>query len=257
MTTGNTVSKWDYARNRPSLYALIAANLLPLVGLAFLGSSGESILALYFFEAVVIYLTTALMLARVAAEENRPLVGSYLFRYGLGLVLMAAVWMGMFGSRFQTSSLLSDHGLHLSAIAILIWHAFSYVHDFVGGREYSRLPWKIVEGRMLAVYLVLFTVPLALILFAFWMPPTLVAAVLVLVKTYVAAGAYAAERARAIEHGDELERSVDHPIASCPNCGKPLRTAQAKQCPHCFASWHDAKPPNPAMQPTGQKSARS
>ena len=29
------------------------------------------------------------------------------------------------------------------------------------------------------------------------------------------------------------------PKASCPYCGKPLRTKKAKQCMHCFKSWHD------------------
>jgi predicted Zn-ribbon and HTH transcriptional regulator len=27
--------------------------------------------------------------------------------------------------------------------------------------------------------------------------------------------------------------------APCPYCGKPLRTKKAKQCPHCFNSWHN------------------
>jgi hypothetical protein len=29
------------------------------------------------------------------------------------------------------------------------------------------------------------------------------------------------------------------PKASCPYCGKPLRTIKAKQCMHCFESWHN------------------
>ena len=31
--------------------------------------------------------------------------------------------------------------------------------------------------------------------------------------------------------------------APCPYCGKPLKTALARQCPHCNMDWHDPKHP--------------
>ena len=31
--------------------------------------------------------------------------------------------------------------------------------------------------------------------------------------------------------------------APCPYCGRPLKTALAKQCPHCNMDWHDINHP--------------
>lgn len=32
---------------------------------------------------------------------------------------------------------------------------------------------------------------------------------------------------------------VEVPGPPCPHCGQLLRTDRAKQCPHCFANWHE------------------
>lgn len=37
--------------------------------------------------------------------------------------------------------------------------------------------------------------------------------------------------------------------APCPYCGKPLKTALAKQCPHCNMDWHDPKNPKRLGEP--------
>jgi hypothetical protein len=44
-----------------------------------------------------------------------------------------------------------------------------------------------------------------------------------------------------VAHGGRADAAGT--AAPCPYCGKPLKTALAKQCPHCNMDWHDPKNP--------------
>ena len=43
----------------------------------------------------------------------------------------------------------------------------------------------------------------------------------------------------------------------CPYCGQPLKTARAKQCPHCFMDWHDAANPKSLKEEPNQPVQRN
>ena len=236
----NAGESWQTASWLTSFYQLAGANLFPLVGLGFLGWRGESLILLYFLESIVVYLVTAKMLAVVAALRDLQLVAGYLVRYGLGLIFIAVLWFGIFGEfvgRFD--DVLAERGLLPSAAILVASHIISYYTDFIGRKEYERLRWQTIEARMLAMYFVMFVVPLIMIGLFFLHSPAIVVAVIVIVKTLIALDAFATERTRSGEDGELSPADYVAPTATCPHCGKPLRTNLAKQCYHCGADWHE------------------
>jgi hypothetical protein len=44
-----------------------------------------------------------------------------------------------------------------------------------------------------------------------------------------------------VHHGGKANAARS--TAPCPYCGKPLKTALAKQCPHCNMDWHNPDKP--------------
>ncbi len=244
----STEDSWRAARSLPSFYALAAANLFPIVGLTFLGWRGESLIALYLLEAIVVYLITARMLAVVAAQRELQLVGRFLVRSGLGLLMMGFFSAFMLGQSTLWASkghpadvpgaIFSESGILLSAVAMIASHAISYFKDFIGRKEYDRLPWKAIEARMHAIFFGMFIAMLGAPVLAFFRSPAPFAAVLVIVKTLVALSAFVTERARGGDGSVSLTADYATPTTACPHCGKPLRTNRAKQCFHCGADWH-------------------
>ena len=230
------------ASDRPGAlgYCAVAfANLVPLAGLLFLGWQGETVIVLYFVEAAIIYVLTARMLAVVAGLRGLNLLPGYLLRYGLGLLMMGAIWYALAGIDARVlRGIFAAPGLWIGVAGMLTGHLLSYFMDFIGRKEYENLAWKSIEARMLAVYATLFL----LVLFFGWVlaifgSPRLVAAALVIGKTFVALSQHSRERARgAAGAAPEYAAST----AACPKCGKPLRTNMAKQCYHCGADWHRA-----------------
>ena len=161
-------------RARPSAFVLVAANLIPLVGVLWLGWSAVEILLLYWTESVIVGAVNVLRMASSApantlrgmsGRRDQPgaaaaaeLAGSVVqsSKMKLFLIPFFVAHFGMFcfghlsavvllvGSRGEGGSLLgalppwSDRLFWFAAGAILLSHLFSFFTNYLGRGEYRR-----------------------------------------------------------------------------------------------------------------------
>jgi len=180
---------------RAGLFVLALANLSPLAGLFLFGWSGESVLLLYAFETVVVFLFTARMLAVVDEAQGEDLAMPFLAYYMWGLLLAGAIWAAYFSVNLSGArAALTDPGVWCAAAGLLVSHLFSYLADFIGRREYERLPPARITARMKTMYFYALGAPFFFTDLLF-LPPKLLAAVLVVAKTVQSVLAYGKDRA--------------------------------------------------------------
>lgn len=183
---------------RAGFFVLALANLAPLAGLFLFGWSGESVLLLYMFEAVVVFFFTARMLAVAGEAQAEYLVWPFVARHSWGLLFCGAIWAAYFSQSLPgVRAALADPGVWGAAAGLLASHLFSYLADFIGRREYERLPPKRITAHMNAMYVYALGVPIFFTELLF-LSPKLLAAVLVVVKTVQALHAYGKDRAAAV-----------------------------------------------------------
>ena len=180
---------------RAGLFVLALANLSPLAGLFLLGWRGESVLLLYAFEAVVVFFVTARMLAVVDEARGEYLAMPFMAYYIWGLLLCGAIWAGYFSMSMPgLRDALTDPGVWCAAAGLLVSHLFTYLADFIGRREYEQMPPERITAQMKAMYFYALGVPFFFTELLF-LPPKLLAAVLVVAKTAQSLHAYGKDRA--------------------------------------------------------------
>lgn len=232
---------WRGARTSPSFYALVATNLLPLAGIAFLRWRADAAILFYLVECAVAALVAAKMLAFVAEDRDLPedLSRGFLIVAGLCIIGMGAFWGYIFGwfkyTHVDASSILA---FVLGAAFMAATHVYSYLHNFIGRKEYERMPVKAIQARWWGgAFAGTFVAGLVFPLLMLFFSPTPFVVVLIAVKTLVAISGFIEDRARA-EGSQATSIAYTRPTARCPRCNGLLRTDSAKQCFHCGADWH-------------------
>ncbi len=134
---------------RPSVLALLAANLFPLVGVAALGWDTFLVLALFWLENVVVGVYTGfrlLLVSNATVPARLRIVLFFCVHYGMFTVIHGLFVFLLFGSLMSSESgglsgawqtFLSSEILW-GAVFLLVSHGVSFVYNYVYRGEYRR-----------------------------------------------------------------------------------------------------------------------
>ncbi len=150
MTSPNTSTAADRDLP-PSALVLVAANLVPLVGVLGFHWTVFSVLLLYWCENVVVGAFNILrMLAAspkdIAVDAGKLfLIPFFTFHYGMFAMVHGIFVLTLFGpgGRFSPSpaafiAAVSAAGVWYGVLAIVLSHGFSFLHNYIAGGEFRR-----------------------------------------------------------------------------------------------------------------------
>lgn len=185
------------SEGRRSLYLLVAANLVPLAGAFLLDWTVADIMLLFWFESAIIGFFNILKMFRIA---------------GVTAMFYSLFFIGHFGAFMSVHllfifTLFSDKGsvslievaaifreLWAGVLALFLSHAFSYMDNFIGHREYERLT---LRDQMHKPYARIITMHITIIVGGFLVlaldMPMLALVLLIMLKVLADGGAHIKE----------------------------------------------------------------
>jgi len=137
----------------PSALVLIAANLVPLAGVVWLGWSIEEVMLLFWLESAVIGLFNLVKLWVIASWQALPVGVFFVVHYGgfmTGHLVFLVAFLGE-GDDIGFPDAAYVLGLFVvfwpAVVAMLVSHGFSFLSNFLGQQEYlhKTLPQQMME----------------------------------------------------------------------------------------------------------------
>ena len=122
-----------------SSFALLVANIIPIIGVLLWGWDVTLIIGLYWIENLVIGLLNLPKMWMCESEGRNPLFLSLFFTVHFGM--FCGVHGAAIGTIFMEGdyplSLLGEPALRLTLIGLFLSHFLSFGVNFIGGREYE------------------------------------------------------------------------------------------------------------------------
>ncbi len=187
-----------------SVIPLVFANAVPLFGVLLFDWSLFHVLFLYWLESAVVGFYNILKLIKVGGFMSIFLVPFFVVHYGGFMVVHLAFIFGLFAPELSHASLFPPRDVVLSLltavalpfVVLLVSHGVSFLHNFIGKREYERTN---VGKQMHAPYRRIILMHVTLI-FGGWLimlsgEPVLGLAFLVVIKTITDLRAHLKEHA--------------------------------------------------------------
>lgn len=133
---------------RPSVFILIAANLLPLAGVLWLDWSVQEVLLLYWTESVIVGFVNVLRIAVSQAPviSKLFLIPFFIVHFGAFCYAHLTAVIYLLGAASRGPNPLSalppftDSLFWIASGGILLSHLFSFAVNFIGTGEYRRTP---------------------------------------------------------------------------------------------------------------------
>jgi hypothetical protein len=131
-------------KSRPSVIALVLANLVPLFGALFLGWDAFVVLLLYWTESLIVGFYTLLKIGLAKGVKGFRLAHKvfvmvfFSVHYGGFMIGHLIALTAIIGPTSQFPVLESLPLVAVAALAILLSHGYSFATNYIGKKEYER-----------------------------------------------------------------------------------------------------------------------
>jgi len=130
-----------------SVWWLVVANLVPLVGVLYLGWDLFTLLLLYWVESAVVGFFNVLRMLKISAKASHFYVPFFIFHFGIFMFVHLVFIFTFFSAGAELRLVIGS--LVTAVVALVISHSISYAANFVGRREYTN---RTVKQQLFAPY---------------------------------------------------------------------------------------------------------